>query len=50
VTTTVETHTFVCEWEARERERELFPHPLSQNTRPFDGYWPPEVLSGGYIP
>jgi hypothetical protein len=28
----VETHTFVHEWEARERERELFPHPISQST------------------
>jgi hypothetical protein len=28
----VETHTFVHEWEARERERELFPHPISQHT------------------
>jgi hypothetical protein len=25
----VQTYTFVCEWEARERERELFPHPIS---------------------
>jgi hypothetical protein len=25
-------HTFVHEWEARERERELFSHPISQQT------------------
>jgi hypothetical protein len=25
----VETYTFVCEWEAREREREFFIHPIS---------------------
>jgi hypothetical protein len=25
----VEMHTFMREWEARERDKELYPHPLS---------------------
>jgi hypothetical protein len=28
----VETYAFVCEWEARERDREAYPHPISQHT------------------
>jgi hypothetical protein len=25
-------HILLCEWEARERDRELYPHPISQHT------------------
>jgi hypothetical protein len=28
----VETYAFVHEWEARERDREAYPHPISQYT------------------
>jgi hypothetical protein len=43
--------THLCVSGRPERERELFPHPISQvDTKPFDGCWPPKVLLGGYIP